>query len=119
MPTRSASVYANDLLAGRLMEDQDGYTFTYDPRYLDRPDAFPVSASLPLSARPYHGKILFPFFRGLIPEGWLFDLNARVLKIDADDLFGMLLHTGRDCIGAITVIHTEEETCTACHVNKR
>lgn len=109
MKNRSASVYANDVLAGSLMEDRDGYTFSYDRQYLDRPDAFPVSISLPLSERPYHSKILFSFFKGLIPEGWLFDLNARALKIDPGDEFGMLLHTGRDCIGAITVVHSEGE----------
>ena len=106
---RSANVYYNGISAGRLAQDSRGYSFTYDRSYLDRGDAKAISLSLPISVIPYQGKELFPFFRGLIPEGWLFDLNARALKIDPTDEFGMLLHTGRDCIGAVTVINVEED----------
>lgn len=106
---RSANVYYNGLIAGRLIENSEGYSFTYDRSYLVRPDAKAISVLLPVSAEPYHDKELFPFFRGLIPEGWLLDLNARALKIDPADAFGMLLHTGRDCIGAVTVINLEED----------
>lgn len=106
---RSANVYYNGRYAGRLLQDTSGYSFTYDRGYLVRSDAKAISLSLPISAEPYHGKALFPFFRGLIPEGWLFDLNARALKIDPADEFGMLLHTGRDCIGAVTIVNLEED----------
>lgn len=106
---RMANVYCNGITAGRLIENSEGYSFIYDRSYLLREDAKAISASLPISAEPYQGKELFPFFRGLIPEGWLFDLNARALKIDPTDAFGMLLHTGRDCIGAVTVVNLEEE----------
>ena len=108
MKVRSANIYVNDVFAGKLMEDTSGFTFTYDRRYLDWPGAYPISASLPFRERPYTRKILFPFFKGLIPEGWLFELNARALKIDSNDEFGMLLHTGRDCIGAVTVVNSKD-----------
>lgn len=106
---RSANVYYNGIYAGRLTEDSAGYSFTYDRSYLAREAAKPISFSFPISAKPYWDKALFSFFRGLIPEGWLFDLNARALKIDPADEFGMLLHTGRDCIGAVTVVNLEED----------
>lgn len=106
---RSANVYYNGIFAGRLTENSEGYSFVYDRSYLAREPVKAISASLPVSAEPYRDKELFPFFRGLIPEGWLFDLNARALKIDPTDAFGMLLHTGRDCIGAVTVVNLEED----------
>ncbi len=106
---RSANVYYNGIYAGRLSQDSAGYSFAYDRGYRNRIDARAISASLPISAEPYPSKELFPFFRGLIPEGWLFDLNARALKIDPEDAFGMLLHTGRDCIGAVTVVNVEDD----------
>ena len=106
---RQANVYYNGSYAGRLVQDVTGYLFTYDRSYLGRGAAQSISASLPISAESYRSKELFPFFRGLIPEGWLFDLNARALKIDPTDEFGMLLHTGRDCIGAVTVVNLEED----------
>ncbi len=106
---RSANVYYNGILAGRLTQDSAGYSFSYDRSYLTRREAQAISVSLPISAERYQGKEFFPFFRGLIPEGWLFDLNARALKIDPKDEFGMLLHTGRDCIGAVTVVNLEDD----------
>lgn len=104
MGVRSANVYFNGVRAGRLTHESSGYLFTYDRNYLSQPHALPISLSFPLSQEPYTSRTLFPFFKGLIPEGWLLDLNARVLKIDPGDAFGMLLHTGRDCIGAVTVV---------------
>lgn len=106
---RSANVYYDGIFAGKLGESPDGYSFAYDRSYLERKDAKPISVLLPLNSKPYQDKVLFPFFKGLIPEGWLFDLNARALKIDPSDDFGMLLHTGRDCIGAVTVISADED----------
>ena len=106
---RTANVYYNGIHAGSLMENSEGYSFAYDRSYLVRGDAKAISVSIPISAERYQNRELFPFFRGLIPEGWLFDLNARALKIDPTDAFGMLLHTGRDCIGAVTVINLEED----------
>ena len=52
---------------------------------------------------------LFPFFLGLIPEGWLLDLTSRTLKIDPKNPFDILLATGGDCIGAVKIVPLDEE----------
>lgn len=109
MRERSANVYFNGIHAGRLAQTADGCLFAYNRSYLKQPHAQPISLTLPLNSEPYTSPSLFHFFRGLIPEGWLFELNARALKIDSQDEFGMLLHTGRDCIGAVTVIAEAED----------
>ena len=69
---RQAHIYYQDQLAGLLTEDENGYTFQYDAAYIKSNDADPVSLTLPISEKPYTSLILFPFFDGLIPEGWLF-----------------------------------------------
>lgn len=104
---RRAKVFYNNLFAGTLEESGNGYIFTYDENYLNQKDATPVSLTLPLRREAYSSKELFSFFEGLIPEGWLFELNSRLLKIDPKDDFGMLLATGMDCIGAVSVIKEE------------
>ena len=48
--------------------------------------------------------ILFPFFDGLIPEGWLLDIVQKNWKLDPRDRMGLLLATCKDCIGNISVI---------------
>ena len=70
-------------------------------------DAQPVSLTLPLREEPYESESLFPFFLGLIPEGWLLDITSRILKIDPENSFEILLASGGDCIGAVTVIRED------------
>lgn len=99
---RQADVYLHDRLAGRLVEDIDGYTFRYAPAFLaDRPAR--LSATFPLRPEPFRDRILFPFFDGLIPEGWLLDIAADTWKLDPSDRMGLLLACCRDCIGAASV----------------
>ncbi len=97
-------VYLRDKKAGLIERTDSGYRFTYDQEYLSVMEAQPVSLTLPLREEPYESEALFPFFLGLIPEGWLLDITSRTLKIDPENSFEILLATGGDCIGAVTVI---------------
>ncbi len=96
--------------AGVLTETEDGYEFAYRPEYLAGDYAEPVSLTLPLRDEPYHREYLFPFFDGLIPEGWLLQIAEKNWKLDARDRMGLLLKTCRDCIGAVSVIEYNEPT---------
>jgi serine/threonine-protein kinase HipA len=107
---KKAFVYLWDRKAGVLEQTERGYRFSYDPEYLFSQKAQPVSLTLPLADGPYESDRLFPFFLGLIPEGWLLDLTSRTLKIDPERSFDILLATGADCIGAVKVIPVDEET---------
>lgn len=90
---------------GVLDELASGATrFTYDPEHLQRADARPVSRTMPLREEPYEASGLLPFFRNLLPEGWLLDLSLARLKVARDDAFGLLLATCRDCIGECEIL---------------
>jgi serine/threonine-protein kinase HipA len=104
-----ADVYLWEERAGLLERTDSGYRFTYYDDYLSLEEAEPVSLTLPLTNKAYESQTLFPFFLGLIPEGWLLDLTSRVLKIDPDNVFDVLLATGSECIGAVRVIRIDEE----------
>ena len=52
---------------------------------------------------PWISNVLFPFFDGLIPEGWLLQIVTRNWKIDQSDRFGLLLVACKDCIGAVRI----------------
>ena len=106
---RKAEIKIRDLTAGWLTQDENGYHFIYDPAYLATKEAEPVSLTLPLKAEPYDSKILFPFFDGLIPEGWLLDIAERNWKLNTRDRMSLLLACCKDCIGAISVIEIDEE----------
>ena len=95
--------------AGILEETDEGYEFRYDKEYLADAAAAPVSLTLPLSEKPYKSPVLFPFFDGLIPEGWLLDVALRNTDISELDRFSLLLLCCKDCIGAVSVIPIKEE----------
>lgn len=104
---RRAKIQFLDKLAGSLEENDFGYTFQYNDEYLASPDAVPISLSLPLTPQPYTDKRLFPFFDGLIPEGWLLDIAEQTWKLEARDRMGLLLACCHDCIGAVSVFREE------------
>lgn len=106
---RAANILFRDAVAGRLVEDEEGYTFTYAPAYLASEAAEPVSLTLPLAAQPYQSKVLFPFFDGLVPEGWLLTIATKNWKIDPSDRMGLLLTCCKDCIGAVSVVAPMED----------
>lgn len=101
---KKAKIYFQDLLAGTLVEDENGFTFTYDTHYLHHPSARPVSLTLPLRAEVYQSDVMFPFFDGLIPEGWLLNIAQEHWKIDLRDRMALLLACCQDCIGAVSVV---------------
>ena len=105
---KRAKVFISNTLAAILTEDEAGYEFMYLPEYLASNTAIPVSLTLPLSDKPYRDKVLFPFFDGLIPEGWLLDIAEQSWKISARDRFSLLLACCKDCIGNVSVIPMEE-----------
>ncbi|MBQ8222756.1 MAG: HipA N-terminal domain-containing protein [Bacteroidales bacterium] len=106
---KRAIVYLRGVRAGLLTEDENGYTFTYDTDYIASDKAESVSLTLPLGDKPYHDKVLFPFFDGLIPEGWLLDIAEKNWKINAHDRMSLLMACCKDCIGAVGVEPITEE----------
>ncbi|MDD5706100.1 MAG: HipA N-terminal domain-containing protein [Kiritimatiellae bacterium] len=100
-PLRKASVMFKDRPAGSIEETGEGYRFSYDPAYLA--GGVPIAVAFPLQAQPYESKTLFPFFKGLLPEGWFRDIVCQTLKIDSKDKFGLLVKACGDCIGAVWI----------------
>ena len=98
---RKAEVFYHDHLAGVLEETDEGYRFTYATDYLKT--GKPVSLSLPLRKEPFESDALFPFFAGMNSEGWYRDIVCATRKIDPTDEFGILLVTGENTIGAVSV----------------
>ena len=96
--------------AGILKETDEGYEFQYNEGYLSDTASKPVSLTLPLTDKPFQSSVLFPFFDGLIPEGWLLDVALRNTDISELDRFSLLLLCCKDCIGAVSVIPLKEDS---------
>lgn len=106
---RKAKILIKNQIAGWLIQDENGYLFKYDESYLLKTNARPVSLTLPIRESPYQSKVLFPFFDGLIPEGWLLDIAEKNWKLNPRDRMGLLLACCKDCIGAVSVEQIKEE----------
>jgi len=106
--TREATVYWDEIAAGVLSEQDAGYTFQYLDAYLSRAEGRAVGFTLPLQVEPFVSKTMFPFFDGLIPEGWLLDVAVQTWKLDPRDRMGLLLTCCKDCIGAVSVTPVKE-----------
>jgi serine/threonine-protein kinase HipA len=100
---KKAKIFMHDIWAGTLIEDEEGYHFIYNGEYLLMENAEPVSLTLPLTPTPFKSNVLFPFFDGLIPEGWLLEIAEKNWKLNPRDRMGILLATCRNCIGAVSV----------------
>jgi len=101
---RQGIVKYNNIKAGLLTEEDNGeYLFVYDELYVQSyPNQF-ITFQMPVSARPYRNKRLFPFFDGLIPEGWLLNIAAESWRINKNDRMGLLLACCKNAIGAVSV----------------
>jgi serine/threonine-protein kinase HipA len=99
---RRARVYYRDRLAGTLTELlEGGYRFVYESAFLENGPS--ISLTLPLQAAAFESRDLFPFFAGLVPEGWYLRIVASTIKVDETDTFGLLMQTCEDCIGAVSI----------------
>ena len=86
---RQAIIKYNLVKAGVLTESDSGeYVFTFN---------------MPVSNRSYTSKRLFPFFDGLIPEGWLLNIAAESWRINKNDRMGLLMACCQNAIGAVSV----------------
>jgi len=73
-----------------------------------KPNARPISLTLPFRKAPFSSKVLFPFFDGLIPEGWLLEIAEKNWKLNQRDRMGLMVCC-KDCIGAVSVEEIKED----------
>ncbi|MCE2961844.1 MAG: HipA N-terminal domain-containing protein [Chitinophagales bacterium] len=101
---RQANIKYNNIQTGILKElDTGEYEFTYDERYAENYAGLFITFQMPVRTSPYRSKRLFPFFDGLIPEGWLLTIAAERWRISKNDRMGLLLACCQNTIGAVSV----------------
>lgn len=101
---RQGKVYYKNQLAGIITETNEGeFVFQYEENYVKEFPGNFITFTMPVRNIPYVEKRLFPFFEGLIPEGWLLNIASRNWKINKNDRMGLLLACCRNCVGAVSV----------------
>ena len=102
---KRGTVYLRGEPAGSLEKTDKGeFVFRYEENYFANPAKPAVSATLPKTQIEHRANHLFPFFFGLLAEGYQKERQCRELHIDENDDFTRLLETSAyGAIGAVYV----------------
>ena len=79
----------------------------YDEIYLAgalRNGELGISERLPLSDAPYDDQDIAPFFKGILPEGEVFDNLVHLYQVPRNDYLGLISRLGCESIGALTFL---------------
>jgi len=86
---------------GALSSAEEGVVFGYDPEYLTSDSPHCISLDLPLQQECFTPKRTRVFFEGLLPEGEMRELFARLIRIEADDYIKLLSILNNETAGAL------------------
>jgi serine/threonine-protein kinase HipA len=106
---RTLDVYLHRELVGHLIQNDGGQmVFDYAEGWLQRPDATPLSHSLPLRRERFTRKECRGYFAGVLPEESKREIIARNLGISERNDYAMLERIGGECAGAVTFLPAGE-----------
>lgn len=102
---RIVEVFYKDEVSGTLSQLDDGsFVFRYTDQWFETDNKPAISLTLPKNQQEYCSEHLFPFFYNMLPEGTNKQVVCFEMRIDTNDVFGLLLTTAKyDTIGAITI----------------
>jgi serine/threonine-protein kinase HipA len=104
-------VHQNGRLVGYLNKQPSGaIEFKYDPDWLNRKTAFPVSLSLPLREDAWRGQPVSAVFENLLPDSDALRRQvAERVGAEGYDAYSLLAAIGRDCVGALQFVPGDVE----------
>ncbi len=96
-------LYADGVIAGAIETGLRETAFIYDPAWLKSPARFPLSLSMPLSAREWGPDVILPWLMNLLPEGAPLRALTRALGASAEDVLALISASGGDLAGALSI----------------
>ncbi len=96
-------VYFEQFLVGKIHVSETGPSFTYEPRWLDTNNAFPVSLTIPIEAGSFGPDIISPWLINLLPEEQNLVTIGKNLGVSPQDSIGLLERIGHDVAGALSI----------------
>lgn len=96
-------VYADGVLAGAIETRPGGAAFVYEDAWLSSAARFPLSLSMPLSAKEWGPDVILPWLMNLLPEGAPLRALTRALGASAEDVLALITASGGDLAGALSI----------------
>jgi serine/threonine-protein kinase HipA len=92
-----------DNLKVAAIGDADGRAqMLYEPSWIARGAAFPISLSIPLNTDAVGHDRIIPWLANLLPETHLSEIGQQI-GVSPQDVLGLLEHIGRDTAGALAI----------------
>ena len=112
-------VCLDGVVAGTLATTGAQASFTYEADWAKRPDAYPLSVSIPLQSQPVSGAAVTNFLWGLLPDNErTLSAWAQEFRVSARNPAALLSHVGEDCAGAVQFV-TEERLPAVIDLSRR
>jgi serine/threonine-protein kinase HipA len=98
-------VLLNGREAGMLRREGGKSSFAYAESWRASGDAFPLSMSMPMTARDHSNRTVEPFIWGLLPDNEdVLTRWGKKFQVSPRNAFDLLSHVGEDCAGAIQFV---------------
>jgi serine/threonine-protein kinase HipA len=93
-------VMADGVRMGTLLENGKHLAFHYESSWLESPQRFPLSLSMPLALREHPHAAIEPFLWGLLPDNpQTLEEWGRRFQVSPRNAFRIIRHVGEDCAG--------------------
>jgi serine/threonine-protein kinase HipA len=86
-----------------IIADAGRTDLLYHPDWQTAPDRFPISIAMPIGPETYSAELVLPWLMNLLPEGEPLRAMTRVLGMSGEDVIGLLIETGNDLAGALSI----------------
>ncbi len=108
---RVLGVWSNGIRVGTISDEDDVWTFEYDPGWISREDSFDLSPALARNrGRIVDGASVRPvqwYFDNLLPEDRMREVLAKEADIPWQDAFGLLAYFGAESAGSLVLLDPE------------
>lgn len=95
-------IWFENLAVASLDQGPDELTLKYEPTWVSRRGAFPISTRMPFSQSEYKGRDVASWISNLLPESRQLEMISRAVGTASTDLLGILSSIGRDTSGALS-----------------
>lgn len=93
----------DERLVATITADATRTELVYSQAWRDAGDRFAISLAMPIREQPYSAGLVLPWLMNLLPEGEPLRAMMRVLGTASEDVLGLIIATGNDLAGALTI----------------
>lgn len=95
----------NEWVGTLIPQGTHAFTFIYSDEWLVKPDACPLSLSMPLQEAPHKESYVYAFFDNLLPDNMAVRQRIqRQFSLPSAHCFDVLSCVGSDCVGALQLL---------------